>query len=102
MEHRYMWHMWGTKLQETHLNGTQIGQPHLGDKNLLVLPILLVRRNALSFKTSVNICQITYRKTFIFLPQQDLKCPPPLPMPPHVLMDFVVFPPGHDRSVTDF
>ena len=23
-------------------------------------------------------------------------------MPPHVLMDFVVFPPGHGRSVTDF
>ena len=25
-----------------------------------------------------------------------------LPMPPHVLVDFVVFPPGHGRSVTDF
>jgi hypothetical protein len=24
------------------------------------------------------------------------------PMSPHVLMDFVVFPPGHDSSVTDF
>jgi hypothetical protein len=24
------------------------------------------------------------------------------PMPPHVLMDFVVFPPGHGSSVTDF
>jgi len=24
------------------------------------------------------------------------------PMPPHVLVDFVVFPPGHGRSVTDF
>jgi len=24
------------------------------------------------------------------------------PMPPHVLMDFVVLPTGHDRSVTDF
>jgi len=24
------------------------------------------------------------------------------PMPPHVLVDFAVFPPGHDRSVTDF
>jgi len=24
------------------------------------------------------------------------------PTPPHVLMDFVVLPPGHDRSVTDF
>jgi len=24
------------------------------------------------------------------------------PMPPHVLVDFVVFPPGHDRNVTDF
>ena len=24
------------------------------------------------------------------------------PMPPHVLVDFVVLPPGHDRSVTDF
>ena len=23
-------------------------------------------------------------------------------MPPHVLVDFVVFPPGHGRSVTDF
>ena len=23
-------------------------------------------------------------------------------MPPHVLMDFVVLPPGHGRSVTDF
>jgi hypothetical protein len=23
-------------------------------------------------------------------------------MPPHVLMDFVVFPPGHGSSVTDF
>ena len=23
-------------------------------------------------------------------------------MPPHVLVDFVVLPPGHDRSVTDF
>jgi len=27
---------------------------------------------------------------------------PPLPMPSHVLVDFVVFPPGHGRSVTDF
>jgi len=27
---------------------------------------------------------------------------PPPPMPPHVLVDFVVFPPGHGRSVTDF
>ena len=25
-----------------------------------------------------------------------------LPVPPHVLVDFVVFPPGHGRSVTDF
>ena len=25
-----------------------------------------------------------------------------LPMPPHVLVDFAVFPPRHDRSVTDF
>ena len=25
-----------------------------------------------------------------------------LPMPPHVLVDFVVLPPGHGRSVTDF
>ena len=24
------------------------------------------------------------------------------PMPPHVLVDFVVLPPGHGRSVTDF
>ena len=24
------------------------------------------------------------------------------PMPPHVLVDFMVFPPGHGRSVTDF
>ena len=24
------------------------------------------------------------------------------PAPPHVLMDFVVLPPGHGRSVTDF
>ena len=24
------------------------------------------------------------------------------PMPPHVIVDFVVFPPGHGRSVTDF
>jgi len=24
------------------------------------------------------------------------------PMPPHVLMDFVVLPPGRGRSVTDF
>jgi len=24
------------------------------------------------------------------------------PMPTHVLVDFVVFPPGHGRSVTDF
>jgi len=24
------------------------------------------------------------------------------PMPPHVLMDFMVFPPGHGRCVTDF
>jgi len=24
------------------------------------------------------------------------------PMPPHVLVDFVVFPPRHGRSVTDF
>jgi hypothetical protein len=24
------------------------------------------------------------------------------PMPPHVLLDFVVFPPGHGSSVTDF
>ena len=24
------------------------------------------------------------------------------PMPPHVLVDFVVPPPGHGRSVTDF
>jgi hypothetical protein len=24
------------------------------------------------------------------------------PMPPHVLKDFVVFPPGHGSSVTDF
>ena len=24
------------------------------------------------------------------------------PMPPHVFVDFVVFPPGHGRSVTDF
>ena len=23
-------------------------------------------------------------------------------MPPHVLVDFVVFPPGHGRSVTNF
>ena len=23
-------------------------------------------------------------------------------MPPHILVDFVVFPPGHGRSVTDF
>jgi len=23
-------------------------------------------------------------------------------MPPHVLVDFVVLPPGHDSSVTDF
>ena len=29
---------------------------------------------------------------FFFLP----------PMPPHVLVDFVVFPPGHGRCVTDF
>jgi len=41
------------------------------------------------------------------LSQMNLKintycqCPPP-PMPPHVLMDFVVLPPGHGRSVTDF
>jgi len=27
---------------------------------------------------------------------------PPSPMPPHVLVDFVVFPPRHGRSVTDF
>jgi len=27
---------------------------------------------------------------------------PPLPRPPHVLVDFVVLPPGHGRSVTDF
>ena len=27
--------------------------------------------------------------------------PPPMP-PPHVLVDFVVLPPGHGRSVTDF
>ena len=27
---------------------------------------------------------------------------PPPPMPPHVLVDFVVLPPGHGRSVTDF
>ena len=25
-----------------------------------------------------------------------------LPMPPHVLVDFVVLPPGHGRSITDF
>jgi len=24
------------------------------------------------------------------------------PVPPHVLVDFVVLPPGHGRSVTDF
>jgi len=24
------------------------------------------------------------------------------PMPPHVLVDFVILPPGHGRSVTDF
>jgi len=24
------------------------------------------------------------------------------PMPPHVLVDFVVLPPGHGRSATDF
>jgi len=27
---------------------------------------------------------------------------PPPPNAPHVLVDFVVFPPGHGRSVTDF
>ena len=26
----------------------------------------------------------------------------PPPMPPHVLVDFVILPPGHGRSVTDF
>ena len=36
-----MGHIWGTELQEAHLNGTKIGQPHLGDKNLSVLHILL-------------------------------------------------------------
>ena len=24
------------------------------------------------------------------------------PMPPHVLVDFVVLPPGHGRNLTDF
>ena len=34
-----------------------------------------------------------------------LHCPPDVffcPMPPHVLVDLVVLPPGHGRSVTDF
>ena len=36
----------------------------------------------------------------LMLPSCRLVFPPP--MPPHVLVDFVVLPPGHGRSVTDF
>jgi hypothetical protein len=39
MKHRYVGHIWGTELLETDLNGTQIGQPHLGDKNPRVLRV---------------------------------------------------------------
>ena len=40
---------------------------------------------------SSNLCMLSKR---------DLK--KSCPMPPHILVDFVVLPPGHDRSVTDF
>jgi len=45
---------------------------------------------------------------FFILPASFLKLffeplfPPPPPMSPHVLVDFVVFPSGHSRNVTDF
>ena len=73
MGHNYMKNIWGTELQETHLSGTNDGQPHLGDKNLRVLHILLFRKYLFSFETSVNFCQITYQKTFKTLSQQGPK-----------------------------
>jgi len=51
------------------------------------LPQLVARRHWQRYDTeNMNECK---------------KSPPPAPMPPHVLVDFVVFPPGHGRSVTD-
>jgi hypothetical protein len=40
----------------------------------------------------INLLDVTKKGTHIFFN----------PMPPHVFMDFVVFPPGHGSSVTDF
>jgi hypothetical protein len=37
-----------------------------------------------------------------YMSLETLKIVVPPPMPPHVLMNFVVFPPGCGESVTDF
>jgi len=42
MEHRYVGHIWGTELQETRVNGTQIGQLHLGDKKFTCVTHFIV------------------------------------------------------------
>ena len=63
-----------------------------------------------SFRTEVNIAAVVNlvkndRRIASRMIAESLTAPRLFfssPMPPHVLVDFVVLPPGHGRSVTDF
>jgi len=95
---------------------TSLGLPQISPIPALSLQCLQQLTLILTALLSQNVLRISVRrgKMTNMKPVQIAisppQCPSPMPPPqcppphntPHVLVDFVAFPPGHGRSVTDF